>query len=61
VLSFKVFDRPGAPSLADMGSNWLVKRVPLTVRERVAEWALRQRLPTWLVSALAHVTDRFLQ
>ena len=57
-LGTKVFDRPGASSLADQGDNRLVKLVPLAVRERAVEWVLRQRFPLWLASAIARVADR---
>lgn len=60
LLGVKVFARPDAPSLADQHTNPLFRRVPLTVRERVAEWVLRQQLPLWLVSAIARAVDRFL-
>lgn len=53
-LGFKVFSRPDAPSLADQTTNPIIKRVPLSIRERVAEWGLRQRLPHWLVQIIAH-------
>jgi beta-mannosidase len=59
-LGFKVFNRPDAPSLADQSANRIVRWVPLTVREHMAEWILRQSLPTWLVSAVAKVVDRLL-
>ena len=57
-LGTKVFDRPGAASLAEQGENWLVKLVPLALRERGVEWVLRQRFPLWLASAIARVADR---
>lgn len=60
-LGTKVFDRPGAPSLADQSASPLVKVVPLAVREAFAEWILRQRLPTRWVSAIARVGDRLLK
>ncbi len=56
-LGCKVFDLPGAPSLADQSGNSLLKFIPLTMRERTAEWVLRQRLPPYLLSWLAHVVD----
>lgn len=59
-LGTKVFDRPDAPSLANQNVNRVLRLVPLTVREIVAEWALRQQLPIWLVSAIARVVDRVM-
>jgi beta-mannosidase len=59
-LGVKVFARPGAPSLADQNTHPLFRRIPLAVREGVAEWILRQQLPLWLVSAIARVVDRFV-
>lgn len=57
-LGTKVFDRPDAPSLANYNVPAITRLVPLGLRERLAEWALRQQLPTWLVSALARMIDR---
>lgn len=54
-LGVKVFNRPGAVSLADQTAHPLVKRIPLPLRERAAEWGLRQRLPHWLVRAIARL------
>ena len=31
--------------------------LPLALRESLAEWALRQSLPTWLVSLIGRVGD----
>jgi len=59
-LGTKVFDRPDAPSLADYNVHGIVKMIPVIVREAIAEWALRQRLPHWLVSRIARVIDRIL-
>jgi hypothetical protein len=56
-LGFKVFDRPGAPSLAGQSDAGLVKLVPLAVRERAVEWMLRQRFPLRLASAIARLAD----
>lgn len=56
-LGTKVFDRPGAPSLTDLQANPLVKRVPLSVRESVAEWVLRQHWPSGIVSLIAKGID----
>ncbi|MBK9123954.1 MAG: hypothetical protein IPM16_12690 [Chloroflexi bacterium] len=54
-LGCKVFDRSGAPSLADQSTHWFVSSVPLVIRERVAEWALRQRVPAWVMRAVAQI------
>jgi beta-mannosidase len=59
-LGVKVFARPDAPSLADQHTNPLFGRIPLAVRERVAEWILRQQLPRWLVSVIARAVDRLV-
>ncbi|MBI5667163.1 MAG: hypothetical protein HZC41_04075 [Chloroflexi bacterium] len=56
-LGCKTFDRPGAPSLADHNINRLFKLVPVQMRENIAEWALRQRLPVWLLSAVSRVAE----
>ncbi len=56
VLGTKVFDRPGAPSLADQSSNRLIKLIPLRLREQGAEWAMRQQLPLWVLSLVARLT-----
>ena len=56
-LGTKVFDRPGAPSLADQGISPVLRLVPLALRERSTEWVLRQRLPTPVVSRIARVVD----
>jgi len=59
-LGTKVFDQPGAPSLADQGISPLVRLIPLSLRERMAERALRQRLPTRFVSLAARMMDTLL-
>jgi hypothetical protein len=56
-LGTKVFDHPDAPSLADHNVNRIFKLAPLTWRENIAEWALRQHFPHRLVSGLASVID----
>jgi hypothetical protein len=56
-LGIKVFDRPDAPSLADQSGNRALRLIPLVLREKTAEWVLRQHLPTRLVSAVARVVD----
>lgn len=60
-LGFKVFDRPGAMSLADHSTNGLIKRIPLGVREALAEWGMRQKLPLPVLSLAARLTRRFVQ
>lgn len=52
-LGCKVFDHPDAPSLADQSTHWIVRAVPVAIREQVAEWVLRQRIPPWAVRAIA--------
>jgi beta-mannosidase len=59
-LGTKVFDRCGAPSLADQSESALVRRVPLTLREWVAEWILRQQLPSGLISRIARLVGAIL-
>lgn len=58
-LGTKVFDRAGAPSLADHNINRLFKLVPLVLRHQIAEWAMRQKLPLWLLSSIARFSDYF--
>jgi hypothetical protein len=60
-LGTKVFDRPGAPSLADYNINKGLKLIPLTVREHLAEWGMRQKMPIWLVSLIARLGDVLLR
>ncbi|GAB4575973.1 MAG: hypothetical protein Kow0077_30130 [Anaerolineae bacterium] len=60
-LGFKVFDRPDAMSLVDHSTNGLIKRIPLGVRERLAEWGMRQKLPLWALSLAARITRPFVQ
>jgi beta-mannosidase len=57
-LGTKIFDRPGASSLADYNINWIFHLAPLMLRERIAEWALRQHFPHWFTSGLARIIDR---
>jgi beta-mannosidase len=59
-LGCKVFDHPTAPSLADHNIAPLFRLVPLAVREAIAERALRQRMPTWLLSAVSRLADRLM-
>ncbi|HEX2907360.1 MAG TPA: glycoside hydrolase family 2 TIM barrel-domain containing protein [Phototrophicaceae bacterium] len=59
-LGCKVFDHPNAISLADHNIHPIIKIVPLTMRENIAEWALRQRMPVWFLSATARLTRRFM-
>ncbi|MBX3085948.1 MAG: hypothetical protein KF716_30210 [Anaerolineae bacterium] len=54
-LGCKVFDRPDAPSLADLGGSSVIKVLPLPLRERLGEWVLRQHLPTAVLSLTARV------
>ncbi len=54
-LGVKVFDRPDAPSLANQTKHPIIRRVPVALREYAAEWALRQRLPHWLVRIIARI------
>lgn len=58
VLGCKVFDRPGAPSLANVGVRGLARLVPPRLREILAEWALRQQLPPRLLSLISRVARR---
>lgn len=60
-LACKVFDRPDAPSLADVGSGGGLRLIPLAWRENIAEWILRQRLPIWLLSGIARFVRLFGQ
>jgi beta-mannosidase len=59
-LGVKVFDRPNAPSLAAQTGNGIIQVVPLVLREKIAEWALRQQLPPRLLSVLARLTAPLL-
>jgi hypothetical protein len=58
-LGVKVFNRPDAPSLTDQTTHPIAKLVPLAIREKVAEWVLRQRLPHWLVQLIAQPIGRY--
>ena len=57
VLGTKVFDREGAPSLADQSAITALKVIPLRMRESIAEWALRQRLPLSWLRGISRVVD----
>ncbi|MCB9450563.1 MAG: hypothetical protein H6672_03945 [Anaerolineaceae bacterium] len=59
-LGTKVFDRPDAPSLADHNVNPVFRLIPLELRHKVAEWALRQRFPDWMLSGIATIADWLL-
>lgn len=59
-FGMKVFDRPGAPSLADQSANAIFQRLPLAWRQNLAEWALRQKLPGRVHSAAARIIDGLL-
>ncbi len=56
-LGTKVFNRPDAPSLADYDINRVLKLIPLSAREQLAEWGMRQKMPLWLVSRIAHISE----
>ena len=58
-LGIKVFNSPGAPSLADVGSPPLLRIIPLVLRERLTEYVLRQQIPVWLASGIARLVDQF--
>jgi beta-mannosidase len=60
-LGTKVFDRWDAPSLADQNPSVLLKWIPLSLRESLAERILRQRLPSRVVSRIARVVDAALK
>lgn len=55
VLACKVFDRPVALSLAEVGAPPISKILPLKWRENIAEWALRQQLPLPVVQFIARI------
>lgn len=57
VLGTKVFDRDGAPSLADQSAITALKIIPLRIRESIAEWALRQHLPIPWLRRISRVVD----
>ncbi len=59
-LGTKVFNRPDAPSLADYNINRVLKLIPLSAREQLAEWGMRQKMPLWLVSQIAHISEFLL-
>ncbi len=59
-LGMKVFDKPGAPSLANQSGNAIFRQLPLAWRHELTEWALRQKLPVWLHSVAARLIDGFL-
>lgn len=59
-LGMKVFDRPGAESLADQNPSPVLRYVPLVLREAFTEWVLRQRLPVSLLTYIARVVDALL-
>ena len=56
-LGTKVYDKPGALSLASEGNNKILKFVPLPIQERLAEWVLRRHLTSRVASLLAKVFD----
>ena len=59
-LGTKVFNRPDAPSLADYNINRALKLIPLSAREQLAEWGMRQKMPLWLVSRIALISELIL-
>lgn len=59
-LGTKVFDRPGANSLADQTPSRMLQYIPLGMREAFTEWILRQRLPASLLTYIAHIVDTLL-
>jgi len=59
VLGCKVFEQPGAVSLAEIGATGGgVGLIPLSWREKIAEWALRQRPPLWMLSLIARTSKQ---
>jgi len=59
-LGTKVFNRPDAPSLADYNINRMLKLIPLSAREQLAEWGMRQKMPLWFVSFVALISESLL-
>lgn len=59
-LGTKVFNRPDAPSLADYNINRALKLIPLSAREQLAEWGMRQKMPLWFVSYVAMISEFLL-
>ncbi len=59
-LGTKVFNRADAPSLADYNINNVLKYMPLSMRENLAEWGMRQKMPLWFVSFVAMVSEYVL-
>lgn len=55
VLGVKVFDRADASSLANQSNSPFIKRVPLRLRETIAEWGLRQQLSPRVLSLIARI------
>lgn len=60
-LGTKVFDRADAPSLVDQNANRLLQRIPVALREAVAERILRQHLPSAWLAQLAAIGDLVLR
>ncbi|MBX3062002.1 MAG: beta galactosidase jelly roll domain-containing protein [Anaerolineae bacterium] len=54
-LGCKVFDLPGASSLAEQTGGVLMKLIPLAWREKLGEWSLRQHFPPALLSIIARI------
>jgi beta-mannosidase len=59
-LGTKVFNRPDAPSLADYNINNFLKYMPLSMRENLAEWGMRQKLPIGFASFIAQISEYLL-
>jgi beta-mannosidase len=59
-LGTKVFNHVDAPSLADYNINRALKLIPLGAREQLAEWGMRQKMPLWLVSRIALISEFLL-
>ncbi len=55
ILGVKVFNRPSAANLADLGLNKVFRLIPLSWREPLGEWVLRQRIPPKILSIIARV------
>jgi beta-mannosidase len=60
VLGVKVFNRADAASLANQSSNPVIRSIPLGLREKLAEWMLRQQFSPRLLSLVARIAARFL-
>lgn len=56
-LGMKVFDRAGAVSMTDRNVHPVVRLIPVSIREHLTEWVLRQRLPVGVLSSAARLLD----